>query len=229
MILNHQHRFIFVHVPKCAGTTVTRALAPLTTFRDIELGGTKYGEALQDLFASRFGLRKHSTAAEIKAKCPPHLWRHFFVFAFVRNPYARAFSVFRFLQRWKEGPHHAEVSTLSFEGFLALDRLAHGAIEIARPQVHWLAPEGGTLAGIDLIGRVEDFAEDFGFALSVIHRKRMFWEGGRHDNGSTRPDEWRSHMTLPVRRRIEDLYAADFDMWEYRTLPAHGFGGMPAG
>ncbi|MEM1130450.1 MAG: sulfotransferase family 2 domain-containing protein [Pseudomonadota bacterium] len=228
MILNHQNQFIFIHVPKCAGTTVTRALSPLTTFRDLELGGTKYGEALQDLFSSRFGLRKHSTAAQIKTKAPPHIWRRFFVFAFVRNPYARAFSTYRFLQRWVDGPHHGLVAALDFEGFLHSDALLSGDIEIAQPQVHWLAPEGVLVPGVDFVGRVEDFTDDFSFVLSVIHRKRMVWEGERHDNLSTEPDEWRSHMTRTVRTRIEDFYAADFDLWDYRTLPSHAFTGMAA-
>lgn len=225
MILNHQHRFIFVHVPKTAGTTVTRTLSSLTTFRDIELGGTKYGEALQGLFASRFDLRKHSTALQIRAKCPPHVWRRFFVFAFVRNPYARAFSVYRFLQRWKEGNHYDQVSAQDFESFLASDDFLSGEIEIARPQVHWLAKDGALVQGIDFVGKLEDFAADFSFILSVIHKTRMTWDESRHDNGSTEPDEWRSHMTKATRRMIEDRYAPDFELWDYRTLPLHGFGG----
>ena len=224
MILNHQHRFIFIHVPKTAGTTVTRELSTLTTFRDIELGGTKYGEALQGLFASRFDLRKHSTALQIKAKCPGQIWRDFFVFGFVRNPYSRAYSVYRFLQRWKEGQHYQIVSDMDFEQFLGSDAMLNGEIEIARPQVHWLTNNGSLVPGIDLVGRLEDFNDDFGFILSVIHRKRMTWGDGRHENGSAQPDEWRTHMTKNVRHMIEDYYASDFDLWEYRTLPLHGFG-----
>lgn len=215
MILNHTHRFLFVHVPKTAGTTVTRALAPLTTFRDIELGGTKYGEALQGLFASRFDLRKHSTAAAIKGKCPGHIWRDFFVFAFVRNPYARAFSLYRFLQRWKDGPHHKDVAGLDFEGFLDLEDLASGRIEIARPQCHWLAPEGHLIKGIDFVGRLETFDQDFGFVLSVIHRRPTEWDGARHDNESARQGEWQDAMTPFARARIEALYATDFETWSY--------------
>ena len=220
MILNHEHRFLFIHVPKAAGTTITRALSPLTTFRDIEIGGTKYGEALQDLFASRFDLRKHSTAEAIRAKCPGHVWRRFFVFAFVRDPYARAYSVYRFLQRWKDGPHHGEVSALDFEGFLASDAVVSGEIEIAKPQAHWLTKGGGMHPGIDFVGRVENFTEDFGFVQSVIHRKPMPWTGQRHDNVSTRSGEWRAAMTAEARERVEQLYAKDFELFDYPRLTA---------
>ena len=219
MILNHEHRFLFIHVPKAAGTTITRALSPLTTFRDLEIGGTKYGEAMQDLFAARFDLRKHSTAAAIRAKCPGHVWRRFFVFAFVRNPYARAYSVFRFLQRWQDGPHHAQVRNMDFTGFLASDALQAGNIEIAKPQTYWLCKGTDLHPGIDFIGRVENFAEDFGFVQSVIHRKPSVWQGTRHDNASAAEGEWKDAMNMDCRARIETLYGSDFDLFEYAKLP----------
>ncbi|MEL7467689.1 MAG: sulfotransferase family 2 domain-containing protein [Pseudomonadota bacterium] len=223
MILNHQHGFIFVHVPKAAGTTITRALSPLTTFRDLELGGTKYGEAIQELFASRFGLRKHSTGAVIRGKCPPHIWRRFFVFAFVRSPYARAYSVYRFLQRWKEGPHHAEVIDLDFTAFLQSPKLDCNEIEIARPQAHWLCKDGAVLPGIDFVGRVESFAEDFSFVLSVIHRTRTGWDEERQDNVSAAVGEWEQHMSPANVARIEALYAEDFAIWDFpRFAPVSG-------
>ncbi len=220
MMLNHQHRFVFVHVPKAAGTTVTRALSPLTTFRDIEIGGTRYGEAIQDRFAARFDLRKHSTAAAIRAKCPGHIWRRFFVFAFVRNPYARAYSIYRFLQRWKEGPHNVSVLNQSFEEFLQSRALDDGEIEIAKPQAHWLHEDGAPVPGVDFIGRVETLSQDFGFVLSVIHRRPTEWKGTRHDNASTATEEWHDHMSDGVRARIETLYKADFEAFDYPRLGA---------
>ncbi|MEM1297857.1 MAG: sulfotransferase family 2 domain-containing protein [Pseudomonadota bacterium] len=219
MILNHEHRFLFIHVPKAAGTTITRALSPLTTFRDIEIGGTKYGEALQDLFASRFDLRKHSTAEAIRAKCPGHVWRRFFVFAFVRDPYARAYSVYRFLQRWKDGPHAGMVGEMSFAEFVASDAIANGEIEIAKPQAYWLCKGSGLHPGIDFVGRVENFAEDFGFVQSVIHRKPAPWTGARHDNKSAAEGEWKSALTPDAKTWIEALYACDFEMFDYARLP----------
>ena len=218
MILNHQHRFLFIHVPKAAGTTISRALAPLTTFRDLEIGGTKYGEAIQERFAARFDLRKHSTGAVLRKKCPGHVWQRFFVFAFVRDPYARAYSVYRFLQRWKDGPHHEAVAAQDFTQFLDSEDVRAGRIEIARPQVHWLCDKGRPLGGVDFVGRVENFAEDFGFVLSVIHRQPTPWQQGRHDNISTKAGEWQAAMTPEAQAMVEELYAEDFETWEYPRL-----------
>jgi hypothetical protein len=215
-MINNSRRFIFIHVPKTAGTSVTRELSRFTTFRDIEVGGTQYGEKLQDLYASRFDLRKHSPGRKIRAKAGPEVWRDFFVFAFVRNPYARAFSVWKFLCKWKEGPHHAEIIKLNFEEFMSSDGFQSGEIEIAKPQAWWLGtPEGGVLDGIDFIGRVETFEADFEFVLSTISRRRIASGPLERANVSTAAEEWRDAITPTAKAAIEQIYAADFDLFEY--------------
>lgn len=40
MIVNHTHKFIFVHVPKSAGTSVTQMFSEYSSYRDLEVGGT---------------------------------------------------------------------------------------------------------------------------------------------------------------------------------------------
>lgn len=220
MIISNSRRFIFIHVPKTAGTSVTRELSRLTTFRDIEVGGTQYGEKLQDMFAARFDLRKHSPGRKIKAKAGPEVWRGFFVFAFVRNPYARAFSAWKFLCKWRDGPHHAEVSQQSFEDFVLSEAFSAGDVEIAKPQAWWLADvEGVLLEGIDFIGRVEDFDLDFEFVLSTITRRRAASRSLERANVSTTPEEWRDAMTPAAVASINATYAADFELFGYDRLP----------
>ena len=67
MIVNHSHKFIFVHVPKAAGTSVSELFSKFSAYSDLEVGGTELGEALQNAYKCRFGLTKHSTAEEIRA------------------------------------------------------------------------------------------------------------------------------------------------------------------
>jgi hypothetical protein len=40
MIVSHTHKFIFVHINKCAGTSVTKALLPYLGENDLVLGFT---------------------------------------------------------------------------------------------------------------------------------------------------------------------------------------------
>lgn len=216
MIVNNSHRFLFVHVPKAAGTTVTKELSRFTTFRDIEVGGTRFGEKVQDMYAARFDLRKHSTAAAIRPKAGPEVWRGYFVFAFARNPYARAYSIYRFLLKWKDGPYYALVEPLSFEDFITSELVKDGMIEIARPQAYWLADaRGEIMQGIDFIGRLENFDEDFSFILSTILRRPTPFRALTRANSSTDVDEWRSAMSDKAQTAIEATYSQDFDLFGY--------------
>lgn len=222
MIVNNSSRFIFIHVPKAAGTSATRELSRFTTFRDIEVGGTKFGEKIQNLYSARFDLRKHSTGAQIRAKAGPEVWRGYFVFGFVRSPYARAYSLWKFMRKWKEGPHHDFAAGLEFEDFVASDQIAEGAIDIAKPQADWLVgPQGSVIEGIDFVGRVENFDADFSFVLSTIGRRRITYRSENRANVSADVEEWRGAMTPRAREAIEAVYAADFELFEYnREAPA---------
>jgi len=215
MIVSNSRRFIFVHVPKAAGTSVTHELSRFTNFRDIEVGGTKYGEKQQNLYASRFDLRKHSTGADIRAKAGPEVWRGFFVFGFVRNPYSRAYSLWKFLRKWREGPYHDVAAGQSFAAFVADERFGTAEIEITRPQADWLTITGEPLPGLDFVGRVERFDEDFSFILSTISKKPVRYQTSAPMNVSTETDEWRNAMNPDVKRRIETVYAPDFEAYGY--------------
>jgi len=218
MIVSNSRRFIFVHVPKAAGTSVTHELSRFTTFRDVEVGGTPYGETLQNLYSARFGLRKHSTGAEIRDKAGPEVWRGFFVFGFVRNPYARAYSLWKFLRRWTDGPQHQIAAERDFDGFVADERFGAAEIDITRPQADWLTKAGEPLPGIDFIGRVERFDQDFSFVLSTISRRPIAYQTSARQNVSAEADEWREAMTPLARRRIETVYARDFETFGYPAI-----------
>ena len=73
MIISNSHKFIFVHVMKTAGTSVSAALDPWLRWNDIAIGGTRFGEQIQParaeprvsdiLAAHRSGARPRMRAA----------------------------------------------------------------------------------------------------------------------------------------------------------------------
>jgi Sulfotransferase family len=100
-LINHTYGFVFVHVPKNAGTSVTRYLSPLSTYRDLEIGATRLGEEMAPAFRERFGLHKHSTLAEIRDVMGPEAMAGYRTIAVVRDPEDRVRSVYRFLSTWQ--------------------------------------------------------------------------------------------------------------------------------
>jgi hypothetical protein len=98
-IINHSHRFVFVHIPKNAGTSVAHYLSQLSTYRDQEIGATELGEAIAPAFRGRFQLHKHSTFAEIEEATGPEIHDYTSV-AVVRDPVDRVRSLYSFLRQW---------------------------------------------------------------------------------------------------------------------------------
>ena len=103
MIISQSKGFIFIHIHKCAGTSIEEALASHLSYNDILLGSTPSGERFNanwsKLLVSRSGgiIKKHSTAREIKDFLWTHAWGGYFKFTVVRHPVSRLLSFYNFL------------------------------------------------------------------------------------------------------------------------------------
>lgn len=222
MIISNSRRFIFVHVLKTGGTTVCAALDPFLRWNDVVLGGTEFGERMNGPYRERFGLRKHSTAQEIRAVVGDATWSSFFTFAFVRHPYARAVSFYRWLGRTLEkhpeptAPQRAWpsmqafVESRDFSGFIRHEKFLTSAAALS--QCATVGDEAGRVL-VDFVGRLEDLesgmrtvSERLGLDLKPL---------GRHNpSGADRP-------VAELLSRDEDfaylerLYLSDFAAFGY--------------
>jgi hypothetical protein len=82
-MLSIEYRFIFIHIPKTAGTSITSILQELPARRFVRLQ-----ELL--LFPRRvrpWHVRRHDTALNIRSKIGDDQFARFFKFAVVRNPW----------------------------------------------------------------------------------------------------------------------------------------------
>ena len=99
MIISNSWNFVYIHLHKCAGTSVETALSKVLTYNDILIGSTKYGEQQQNFFKRTIGLNKHSGASEVKAFVGAAAWENYFSFAFVRHPLDRLYSLYNYSLR----------------------------------------------------------------------------------------------------------------------------------
>lgn len=109
MIINTQYKFIFVHIPKTAGTSIMRSLEGIEGNNRRWLANTKH-ETLAQLNAN-IGAR-----LSLKDRLLGQTPKDYFNFGFVRNPWDRMASFYQFLV---EKHPRSEIDTVScFKDFL---------------------------------------------------------------------------------------------------------------
>lgn len=221
-IINNSYKFIFVHVPKAAGTSVTNALSGLTNYCDLEIGGTHFGERVQGAYRDRFGLGKHSTASEIKAVVGAVTWARYFTFSFVRNPFTRCLSTYHFLRKWEGGNPELRQRIQTFETFddYVLSNIweeSNGPDQIFRPQTFWLRRQtdmGKTL--VDYVGKLENLELDLKGMLQLIEvpKKSIEKLTIQHLNRSQEKSGAVS-VNPEVLAKIRLKYVSDFEAFGY--------------
>lgn len=227
MIISKSRNFVFVHIPKNAGTTVESVLLPhLDPQRDIHVSmnaGTTPNLAAAGIDPDT-RMTKHMTAGEIIRALTPKVYRGHFSFAVSRNPYSRCLSAFSFIRQkateMKNGraiPNAAQRDLgrfvdLSFDDFCA-DLPAAGAyLRLFRPQVTWLPKPNS----VTYVARLESLAQDMGHVFGQIGLGQREAVAMPTRNKKTASGDWRA-MSPAAAAAIRSYYAADFDRFGYDT------------
>lgn len=86
MFKSDKHKFYFTHIPKTGGTSIKSALLPFANPGQLTFDGEKVTDGK--------GFRPHKVLTREQA----NKYHDYFKFAFVRNPWARYASLYRFLR-----------------------------------------------------------------------------------------------------------------------------------
>lgn len=223
-VINHTHGFVFVHVPKNAGSSVGRYLSQLTTYRDQEIGVSKLGEAAAGEFRRRFGLSKHSTYREIEAAMGADELRSYTTIAVARNPFDRVRSMYGFLRRWDywrtleslEQYADAFDAHPDIDSFVASEFfMTTGPDRLFLPQVTWLADDTGSELRVDHLLRLESLDEDM-LRLVIdlgLPQERLGSLAEHRVNVTVKPPAERFNSASE--RRIRERYHRDFELLGY--------------
>ena len=189
-----QRRCIYVHVPKTGGTSVKKLLCP----------GKSPSHTTLHYFSLLF------TGPE---------FRSFFKFAFVRNPWDRLLSAYRFLKRGGRGPGDEgfrERYLTRYESFE--DFVLNGLHE---PEVigylHLVPQERFVVLGrrqiaLDFLGYYESLAPDFEYVAGRLGLPTALpWENRSDDTGS----DYRDAYTGPMIDKVAAVYCEDAELFGY--------------
>lgn len=196
MVISEQAEMYFIHVPKCAGTSVKAALRRCG-FQLITL------DTQPDDVHS--GFYKQGTAARMRRHIEPARWTRSFKFAVCRNPYDRLVSGWHFVRA------KANVA-VPFDYFVRHLRTYRGYYidwHCVMPQLQHLLIDG--VPAVDHVCRFERLDADLALVRERLGRPDLHLP---HLNGTVH-DRYQAHFT----RELQDIafahFAADFAYFGY--------------
>jgi len=220
MILSQSHKFIFVHVPKTAGTAMTSALDPFGIYPPRTLWRSFVRRLPIQESPDTVYLRKHETAAGVRRKLGPDVFDQFHRFAVVRNPYDHAVSHYEFMKQFRIPKIAEKVANMTFADYLRYRMKSpfwNDTFFARLPnQSHFLTDENSALLVHRLL-RFESLADDFD---KMAHDLGMGNVTLRRENETiSRADKrpWQSYYDNESKDLADKLYAMDFELLGYRS------------
>jgi hypothetical protein len=204
-----RYRCIFVHLPKCAGLSISSSL----------FGNRGVG---------------HMPMAYYWFLFPPRDFRAYFKFTFVRNPWDRLVSAFHFLRdgglgkedrqwfsRWgtefTDDEAWAREHLSAYRDFEDFVLRGLGRPEVARgmhfaPQRSFLSLPWRSGLPIDFVGRFEELERDF---TVVAKRLQVSPDLAFINKGRNRSRDYRAYYSNETRRIVERFYVQDIRAFGY--------------
>ncbi|MCO8125280.1 sulfotransferase family protein [Stieleria sp. TO1_6] len=158
MLLSRKHRFLFVHVYKNAGTSVSKALSPFTVYR-FQRETVRVCKQIGLAYPSRWDATPcagHATASQIRVFLGESYYRSLFSFAVVRNPWDWQVSQYTYIR--KNTKHQQYEQFQRFSGFADYIRWRCDGNTLAQRELV-CSPSGELL--VDFLGRFENLNQDF--------------------------------------------------------------------
>jgi hypothetical protein len=232
MIVSHTHRFVFVHIHKTAGESITHALAPHLHRSDVIVGGGHLGDGARLRRGPSRSLVKHSNATEISNAFGSEMWKQYFTFSVVRDPIDRELSLYYYYEKLRKmrsrfGPvktvlytipglrrsdpmswpgMRAYLESASFSEFIRHPQLRQD--RSAQPQRAMIVDSDGAVM-VDFVARYETLDRDFAVITdrTGLTSAALGWR-----NASSNRVLKVSDVSDEDRRYLRHVYADDFDL-----------------
>ena len=217
MIISNNKKFIFVHIYKTGGTSVSSALVKYARFRERIASEFYLSKKIVSTINDKLeladqgnkwvnGLHKHAKAIEVRKHLGESKYRLYYKFTFVRNPWDWQVSLYHYIKKDKYHKDNAIANTLSFYDFLKRE------IENFAPcQLDFLIDSKGKVI-VDKVGKFESLQQDFCGILNHLNLKPIKLE---NLNRSNRSKNYRKYFTPKTAMLVNDYFKRDIEYFDY--------------
>ena len=211
-MISKQYKFMFLAIPKCAGTSVRNVLVPyseLSNFKTIY--GEDYGKGIaariwRKMFKPQKYFKTLVTEPETHLDLVKKLTQpDYFLFTFVRNPYDRVVSLWKYLK--------PQLSFTEFIDWLEDDDSKKSFHDIAHIKScsYYLELYENTFSRECYIGRVENIDHDFRHVCKQIGLPFLEVPKIRQTNHK----KYQEYYDIASIEKVEKIYSQDFELFNY--------------
>lgn len=205
MLLSYDHRFIFIHNYRVAGTSIRKSLEKYA-------GRPWLRRILKEIGLGHYipyykwkTFPGHIKASDLKKRLPVEIYDSFYKFAFVRNPWDWQVSLYHSMLQNRAHYQHSIIKSMkNFDEYIRW-RVS----EDKKLQKDFVTSADGRVI-VDFIGRYEKLAEDFLHVCKVLDLNVWL----PHLNNSSRRN-YKSYYNSDSRKMIEDSFKEDIELFGY--------------
>lgn len=203
MLLSKKRKFIFIHIYKNAGSSITRALLPHTSSRI----RNETRHLLKRLNLERFGPQPypdHIRAAELLKRMGP-AFHDYFSFAIIRNPWDWQVSLYTYMLKHTGHSQHQFIKSLpDFDAYIDWRCRA----EVRYQKDFLFSTDGEQL--VDFIGRFENLENDFQTICERIGVRAVLPR-----INVSRSKSYREYYNPKTIEMVRDTFGADIQRFNY--------------
>ena len=194
-MISHELKCIFIHIPKCAGSSIN-----------------------QQLKLDSVGFSGHSPASYHSE------YKNYFSFTFVRNPYDRVVSAYKYFRKLKEGHRWYKRNSIISDAanemdfnefvnhipdFMKLMKREEGSFQSG---IHFQTYDYFLDFNIDYLARFENIQEDYAYILKKLQLPRT----NLRKVNSTNNSDYRQLYMEDSKRAVYNIYQEDINKYNYQ-------------
>lgn len=211
-MISNQHQCIFVHIPKTGGTSIENLIWgndwSLRSEADLWMGNIRPG-----FNKYQSGGLQHLLAKQIRQEVGNDRFERYYKFAFVRNPWDKVVSQYKYLQTRPMLRKYMGLNRFSsFSRYVRVLADAKQKHVQSFEQWKFLQDDQGRSL-VDFVGHFEKLQEDFDV---VAEKLELTSSKLPHDMKSAKRRPYQSYYNAKTRQIVAEVYCKDIEVFGYQ-------------